>query len=51
VAADAGQAATEVIGLGYRDIELERSVYNEKGDPQGTVTTGFNVAKNEAKGI
>jgi type VI secretion system secreted protein Hcp len=51
VAADAGQAATEVIGLGYRDIELERSVYNEKGDPQGTVTTSFNIAKNEAKGV
>jgi type VI secretion system secreted protein Hcp len=51
VAAEAGSAATEVIRLGYREIELERSVYNEKGDPQGTVTTAYNIAKNEAKGI
>ena len=49
--AEAGAGATEIIHISYREIELERSVYNEKGDPQGTVNTAYNVAKNEAKGI
>lgn len=51
VAAEAGSAATEVVRLGYREIEIERSVFNEKGDPQGTVNAAYNIGKNEAKGI
>lgn len=51
VAAEAGAAATEVLRLGFREIEIERTVYNEKGSPSGTVTAGYNVAKNMATGI
>jgi len=51
VAADAGQAATEVIGLGYDAIGHERRVYNEKGDPLGTRTWGWPKSFDPAAGI
>lgn len=51
VTAEAGAPATEVIRLGFREIEIERSVYDAKGSPAGTVTASYNIAANKATGI